>query len=59
MVQQQILPHVTPDDRFWRVDWFGESAYTASVHRYTQPSIKVVLSPLRGGLNDNDLLLKA
>lgn len=41
------LLQLTPDDRIWRLDWFGECAYPGSVRRYSQPSIKVVLSVLR------------
>lgn len=41
------LPQLTPDNRIWRLDWFGECAYPGSVRRYAQPSIKVVLSALR------------
>jgi hypothetical protein len=41
------LPSLTPDSRVWRLDWFGECGYPGSVRRYAQPSIKVVLSPLR------------
>lgn len=39
-------PQLTPDDRYWRVDWFGEVAYPGTVRRYSQPSIKVCISPL-------------
>lgn len=46
------LPNLTPDDRFWRLDWFGECAYPGSVRREAQPSIKVALSPLRGDPSD-------
>jgi len=41
------FPSLTPDDRVWRLDWFGECAYPGSVRHYAQPSIKVVPSPLR------------
>lgn len=41
------LPNLTPDDRIWRVDWFGDCGYPGSVRRYAQPSVKVVLSALR------------
>jgi hypothetical protein len=41
------LSNLTPDDRVWRLDWFGECAYPGSVRRYAQPSIKVVLSLVR------------
>lgn len=40
------LPSLTPDNRFWRVDWFGECAYPGGIRRYAQPSILVSLSPL-------------
>ena len=40
------LPDLTPDDRVWRLIWFGECAYPAQVRRYSQPSFKAVLSPL-------------
>lgn len=51
------LPKLTPDDRYWRVDWFGECAYPGGVRRYAQPSIRVVLSPLRCDPNDKAALL--
>lgn len=41
------LPQLTPDDRIWRLDWFGECGYPGSVRRYAQPSIKVSLSVSR------------
>lgn len=40
------FPRLTPDDRIWRIDWFGDVAYPGSVRRYAQPSITVALSPL-------------
>lgn len=42
-----FLYSLTPDQRIWRVVWFGECAYPGSVSRYAQPSIKIVLSPLK------------
>jgi len=51
------LPDLTPDDRVWRVDWFGECAYPPSVRRYAQPSIAVMVSPLRCDLGDIEALL--
>ncbi|HEY8025867.1 MAG TPA: hypothetical protein VIF60_14975, partial [Burkholderiaceae bacterium] len=41
------LSNLTPDDRVWRLDWFGECGYPGSIRRYSQPSIKVALSQLR------------
>lgn len=37
---------LTPDNRPWRIDWFGEIAYPGSVRQYRQPCIKVAISPL-------------
>lgn len=51
------LPSLTPDSRFWRVDWFGECAYPGGARRYAQPSLRVVLSPLRCDPNDHAALL--
>lgn len=51
------LSQLTPDDRIWRLDWFGECAYPGSVRRYTQPCIKVVLSALRVAPADRAALL--
>jgi hypothetical protein len=51
------LLKLTPDDRVWRVDWFGECGYPGSIRRYAQPSIKVVLSALRGDPADHEALI--
>lgn len=51
------LPNLTPDDRIWRVDWFGDCGYPGSVRRYAQPSVKVVLSALRCDPSDQLALL--
>lgn len=51
------LPNLTPDDRVWRLDWFGECAYPGGVRRYAQPSIKVSLSALRCDPSDHTALL--
>lgn len=51
------LPNLTPDDRIWRVDWFGDCGYPGSVRRYSQPSVKVVLSALRCDPSDQLALL--
>lgn len=51
------FPSLTPDERIWRLDWFGECAYPGSVRRYAQPSIKVGLSPLRCDPADHTALL--
>lgn len=40
------FPQLTPDPRPWRIDWFGEVAYPGAIRRYTQPCIRVAISPL-------------
>lgn len=40
------FPQLTPDPRPWRIDWFGEVTYPGAVRRYTQPCIKIAVSPL-------------
>lgn len=47
MYQPPLIPQLTPDERPWRIDWFGEVGYPGHIKRYAQPSIKVSLSPLR------------
>lgn len=37
---------LTPDNRIWRIDWFGDVAYPGAVRRYRHPCIRVVISPL-------------
>jgi hypothetical protein len=39
------FPQLTPDARYWRIDWFGEMGYPGSVRRYSHPSIQVAISP--------------
>lgn len=48
---------LTPDDRIWRIDWFGDVGYPGSVRRYAQPSIKVVFSPLSCDQSDHAALI--
>lgn len=50
------FPNLTPDDRIWRLDWFGECTYPSRVQRYAQPSLKVVLSSLRCDPSDLSVL---
>lgn len=52
-----IISQLTPDDRSWRIDWFGDIAYPGSVRRYAQPSVKVVLSAIRCDVSDANVLI--
>lgn len=47
MYQPPLFTQLTPDDRPWRLDWFGEVAYLGGVQRFRQPSIRVAISPLK------------
>ncbi|MCU7841598.1 MAG: hypothetical protein KZQ94_19745 [Candidatus Thiodiazotropha sp. (ex Troendleina suluensis)] len=51
------LPDLTPDNRVWRVNWLGEVAYPGQIHRYTQPCLKVILSPLLCDHEDSKALM--
>lgn len=42
---------LTPDERPWRVDWFGEVAYPPNGQRYSQPVYRVLISPVTGDLS--------
>lgn len=44
------IPDLTPDERPWRVDWFGEVAYPP-VQRRSQPLYRVLISPVVGDLS--------
>lgn len=57
MYQLPLIPQLTPDDRTWRLDWFGEVGYPGSIRRYAQPSIKISLSPLQCDSSDHAALL--
>lgn len=57
MYQPPLIPQLTPDERPWRIDWFGEVGYPGNIRRYAQPSIKVSLSPLRCDSSDHAALL--
>lgn len=52
------LPALTPDDRIWRLDWFGETAYRTSLRRYKQPCVKVGLSALLCDPENSNALLE-
>ncbi|MCE5181518.1 MAG: hypothetical protein LLG15_06950 [Betaproteobacteria bacterium] len=44
------IPDLTPDARPWRVDWFGEVAYSPNGQRRSQPVYRVLISPVIGDL---------
>ncbi|WP_306607245.1 hypothetical protein [Azonexus sp.] len=41
------ISSLTPDSRPWRIDWFGDVGYPGSIPRYTQPSIRISISPIQ------------
>lgn len=52
------IPQLTPDERLWRIDWFGECHYPRG-RRNSQPSVRVVISPVLSDPEDSDALLAA
>ena len=52
------IPQLTPDDRLWRIDWFGECHYPPG-QRKSQPSVRVVISPVQCDPEDPNALLAA
>lgn len=53
MVNLPCFPQLNPDARLWRIDWFGEVGYPGSIRRYSQPSIRVAISPLKDSLDSS------
>lgn len=52
------IRQLTPDDRYWRIDWFGEFAYPPGSRR-SQPSVHVAISPLLCNPEDSITMLSA
>lgn len=41
-----VLKQLSPDDRPWRIDWFGDMSYPGGTGRRSQPSVTVSISPV-------------
>ena len=41
-----IISGLTPDERYWRIDWLGDVAYPPTVNRRRQPSVRISISPI-------------
>lgn len=52
------IRQLTPDDRYWRIDWFGEFGYPPGP-RHSQPSIRVAFSPVLCDPEDSNAMLAA
>ena len=39
------ISQLTPDERLWRIDWFGEFHYPSDYNN-SQPSFRVAISPV-------------
>lgn len=52
------IAQLTPDERMWRIDWFGELHYPPILGN-SQPSVRVVISPVLGDSSDSDAMLAA
>lgn len=53
------IPYLTPDDRPWRIDWFGELSFPGGTNRRSQPCVRVAISPLLCDPIDQDTLILA
>lgn len=49
---------LTPDERMWRIDWFGEFYYPPVLSN-SQPSVRVAISPVLCDPTDSDAMLAA
>lgn len=49
------IPQLTPDERMWRIDWFGEFYYPPILGN-SQPSVRVAVSPVICDPTDADAM---
>lgn len=54
-----IIKQLSPDDRPWRIDWFGEVSYPDGASQRSQPSVAVSISPLACDIEDRQALLSS
>lgn len=52
------VPQLTPDERMWRIDWFGELFYPPFLGN-SQPSVQVAISPIQHDPSDSNAMLAA
>ncbi|MDZ4201923.1 MAG: hypothetical protein U1C96_07245 [Gallionella sp.] len=50
---------LTPDNRPWRIDWFGELSFPGGTNRRSQPCVRVAISPVLCDPSDQHNLLSA
>lgn len=53
------IPFLTPDDRPWRIDWFGELSFPGGTNRRSQPCVRTAISPVLCNPADHKTLLSA
>lgn len=53
------IPSLTPDNRPWRIDWFGELLFPGGINPRSQANIRVAISPVVCDLTDQGALLSA
>lgn len=53
------ISYLTPDNRPWRIDWFGELLFPCGINRYSQARIHVSISPLVCDPTDQKAILLA
>lgn len=52
------ITQLTPDERMWRIDWFGEFHYPPILGN-SQPSVRVAISPVLCDTSDPNTMLAA
>jgi hypothetical protein len=50
------IRQLTPDDRYWRIDWFGELGYPPGRNN-SQPNFRIAISPVLCDPSDSTALL--
>lgn len=51
------IKQLSPDDRPWRIDWFGDISYPNGATQRSQPSVTISISPLACDPADREALL--
>lgn len=53
------FPYFTPDDRPWRIDWYGDVIFPGGINGRSQPNVQVAISPVRADPTSNDAMLSS
>lgn len=53
------FPNFTPDDRLWRINWYGDVLFPGGMNTRSQPNIQVAISPVRVDPTNNEEMLSS